>query len=101
MSQNKRSNGAKSALAAQQATTSLWGGNSSYVEDLYERYLAGEDLPADWRKFFASLPGAGTDTPHGPLVQELTQRAQLPRSGGAGAADHPQSEKQAAVSRLI
>ena len=81
MSQNKGLSGSKSTLSAQQATTSLWGGNSSYVEDLYERYLAGEEIPADWRKYFSSLPGASADTPHGPLVQELTQRAQLPRTG--------------------
>ena len=101
MSQNKGLSGSKSTLSAQQATTSLWGGNSSYVEDLYERYLAGEEIPADWRKYFSGLPGASADTPHGPLVQELTQRAQLPRSGNGGSTVHPQSEKQAAVSRLI
>src|SRR5690606_30742077 len=101
MSQNKGLSGAAGTLAAQQATTSLWGGNSTYVEDLYERFLAGEEIPADWKKYFASLPGAGTDTPHGPLVAELTQRAALPRHPAAGAPVNPQSEKQAAVSRLI
>jgi 2-oxoglutarate dehydrogenase E1 component len=84
MSQNKGLSGAKSTLAAQQATTSLWGGNSTYVEDLYERYLAGEDLPADWRKYFASLPGAAGDTPHGPLIRELEQRAMAPRQAAGG-----------------
>jgi 2-oxoglutarate dehydrogenase E1 component len=100
MSQNKGLSGAKVSLAAQQATTSLWGGNSTYVEDLYERFLAGEEIPADWRKYFASLPGSGTDTPHGPLLAELTQRAAQPRAPGAVMVN-PQSEKQAAVSRLI
>jgi 2-oxoglutarate dehydrogenase E1 component len=101
MSQNKGLSGAKSTLAAQQATTSLWGGNSTYVEDLYERYLAGEDLPADWRKYFASLPGAAGDTPHGPLIRELEQRAMAPRQAAGGSGANPQSEKQAVVSRLI
>ena len=58
MGQNKGLSGANGGLAAQNATTSLWGGNSSYVEDLYERYLAGEALPADWQKYFSTLPGA-------------------------------------------
>src|SRR5690606_25230801 len=101
MSQNKGLSEAKGALAAQQATTSLWGVNSTYVEGLYERYLAGEDIPADWRRFFAGLPGAGTDTPHSPVVAELAQRAQLPRGPATAVAGNPQSEKQAAVSRLI
>jgi 2-oxoglutarate dehydrogenase E1 component len=101
MSQNKGLSGAKSSLAAQQATTSLWGGNSSYVEELYERFLAGEQIPADWRKYFASLPGSSSDVPHGPVLAELAQRAQLPRGPVFTAAPNPQSEKQAAVSRLI
>src|SRR5687768_15467558 len=101
MSQNKGLSGAKVALSAQQASTPLWGGNSTYVEELYERYLAGEELPADWRKFFASMPGAAADTPHGPVVRELEQRAQQPRAVAAGTGANPQSEKQAAVSRLI
>jgi 2-oxoglutarate dehydrogenase E1 component len=101
MSQNKGLSGAKVALSAQQASTPLWGGNSTYVEELYERYLAGEELPADWRKFFAALPGAAADTPHGPVLRELEQRAQQPRAVAGATGANPQSEKQAAVSRLI
>ncbi len=37
-----------STLERQRATTALFGGNATYVEDLYERYLAGDaDVPAD------------------------------------------------------
>jgi 2-oxoglutarate dehydrogenase E1 component len=100
MSQNKGLSGAKGSLAAQTATTSLWGGNSSYVEEMYERFLAGEDIPADWRKYFTSLPGSASDVPHGPVLAELAQRAALPRVPVAAAPD-PHNEKQAAVSRLI
>jgi 2-oxoglutarate dehydrogenase E1 component len=100
MSQNKGLSGANNALSAQQATTALWGGNSSYIEELYERFLAGEELPADWRKYFSALPGATGDTAHGPLVRELAHRAQQPRVAAATAMP-PQNEKQAAVSRLI
>jgi 2-oxoglutarate dehydrogenase E1 component len=101
MSQNKGLSGANSDLAKQNATTSLWGGNSTYVEDLYERFLAGEALPDDWQKYFTSLPGGRGDTPHGPVVRELTLRAQLPRVATAASSESVQSEKQAAVSRLI
>jgi len=100
MVQNKGMSGADSGLAAQNATTSLWGGNATYVEDLYERYLAGEALPADWQKYFASLPGANRDVPHGPVVRELEQIAQAPRLSVAPA-ESVQTEKQAAVSRMI
>jgi 2-oxoglutarate dehydrogenase E1 component len=101
MSQNNGLSGATGGLARQNATTSLWGGNSTYVEDLYERYLAGETVPADWQKFFSGLGAARTDTAHGPIVRELEQRAQLPRMASAAATDAGQSEKQAVVSRLI
>jgi 2-oxoglutarate dehydrogenase E1 component len=101
MSQNNGLSGANGGLSRQNATTSLWGGNSTYVEDLYERYLAGEAVPADWQKFFTGLAAARTDTAHGPIVRELEQRAQLPRMVSAAASDAGQSEKQAVVSRLI
>src|SRR5687768_1391732 len=100
MGQSNGLSGAKSALVAQNASTPLFGGNSTYVEDLYERYLAGETLPPDWQKYFASLPGAKGDTPHGPIVAELAQIAQQPRAAVA-ATESVQAEKQAAVSRLI
>jgi 2-oxoglutarate dehydrogenase E1 component len=101
MSQNNASSSPGGGLAKQNATTSLWGGNSTYVEDLYERYLAGENVPADWLKYFSSLSAARTDTAHGPIVRELEQRAHLPRVAMAPPGDSGQSEKQANVSRLI
>ncbi len=100
MGQNKGLSDANGSLAAQNATTSLWGGNSTYVEDLYERYLDGETLPADWQKYFATLPGAKTDVAHGPIVRELEQIAQAPRLAVAPL-ESVHTEKQAAVSRLI
>ncbi len=101
MSQNNGFGRPNGGLAGQNATTSLWGGNSTYVEDLYERYLAGESVPADWLKFFSGLAAARTDTAHGPIVRELEQRAQLPRMAVAVTGESEQSEKQASVSRLI
>jgi len=100
MGQDKGLSGANGGLAGQEATTPLWGGNSSYVEDLYERFLAGDPIPADWQKYFAGLPGARSDIPHGPVLRELAQVAQAPRIAVA-AGESVQTEKQAAVSRLI
>ncbi len=81
-------------------TTSLWGGNSSYVEDLYERYLAGETLPADWQKYFATLPGARAIRRTGRCCAS-SSRSRRRRALAMLPSESAQTEKQAAVSRLI
>lgn len=88
------------ALARQQATTALFGGNASYVEDLYERYLAGEAVPADWQALFASLAPPTSESMHGAIRQALAERARQPRLA-TPAHGGENGEKQAAVSRLI
>src|SRR6478735_1438365 len=104
MSQSKGLGGA-GELARQTATTAPSGGNSTYVEDLYERYLAGEAVPPDWQKYFATLGATRNETAHGPLVRQIAERARLPRSapaaGAAPATDPAGGEKQAAVSGVI
>jgi 2-oxoglutarate dehydrogenase E1 component len=99
MSQNKGLGG--SALAEQTAGSALWGGNSTWVEDLYERFLAGESVPDDWRKYFATLAASRGEVPHGPIIRALTERAQQPRVAVATTGGAANEEKQAAVSRLI
>ena len=102
MSQNKGLSG-PGELERQTATTPLSGANSTWVEDLYERYLAGESVPHDWQQYFAAL-GAGQETAHSPIVRQIAERAQLPRNSAvqaAPSADPARGEKQAAVSRLI
>jgi 2-oxoglutarate dehydrogenase E1 component len=101
MRQIKGLNGDSSALARLNSSTSLWGGNSAYLEDMYERYLAGEEVPGDWQKYFTSMPGARSDSAHGPVLRELEQRARQPRVANAAAPEAEHGEKQAAVSRLI
>ena len=76
MNQQQGANAAGGELARQTASTSLSGSNATYVEDLYERYLAGEAVPADWQRYFTSLSASRGDTPHGPIVRSLTERAQ-------------------------
>ncbi|MEY4762757.1 MAG: hypothetical protein RLZZ200_2613, partial [Pseudomonadota bacterium] len=81
-------------------TTALFGGNATYVEDLYERYVAGEEVPADWKVYFDRVrPPGRAEQVHGPIVRDLEARASAPRAvvvQGDGA-----SEKQASVARLI
>jgi hypothetical protein len=99
MSQNKGLG--TPALAQLTASTALWGGNSTWVEDLYERYLAGEAVPDDWQKYFSTLAVSRGDVPHGPIVRSLAERAQQPRTVVATHSSDTGGEKQAAVSRLI
>ena len=89
-------------FAEQLAGTPLSGGNAGYVEDLYERHLAGEEIPADWKRYFAALAPRGGERAHGPILREIAERAALPvRAVVAGGEDPALTEKQAAVSRLI
>ncbi len=79
MNQQQASSAAGSELARQTASTPLSGSNSTYVEDLFERYLAGEPVPEDWQRYFTSLAASRSDTAHGPIVRALAERAQQPR----------------------
>jgi len=88
----------------------LFGSNTPYVEELYEKYLdnPGSIEPA-WRDYFdklANLPGAGAylgpDVPHAPVIASFAQRAKegqlkvVPRS-----ASPAHMEKQTKVLQLI
>ena len=86
-------------------STPLQGANATYVEWLYEQYLAEPgSVPVEWRQYFSSLGADRGEVPHRPIVQAVGRRLQggLP-AGVAGPArtDAAASEKQAAVSRLI
>jgi 2-oxoglutarate dehydrogenase E1 component len=87
-------------------TSHLQGANATYVEWLYEQFLAEPgSVPPEWRQYFSTLATAGTEVPHGPIVQAVAQRLRQ-RSGSVAAAATlgepvPAIEKQAAVSRLI
>ena len=92
----------------QYESSHLQGANATYVEWLYEQFLADPgSVPGEWRQYFGSLAAdGGADIPHGPIVQAVGQRLQRAASPGAPApaaadAAAPASEKQAAVSRLI
>src|ERR1039457_5183408 len=93
------------SLADQFATTMLYGGNASFVEDLYEQFLKnpGAVDPA-WRTYFGSLAGASAaEVAHGPIREGLAQqmRHQAAAAGRHGVAAEDVSAKQGSVSRLI
>ena len=87
-------------------TSHLQGANATYVEWLYEQYLAEPgSVPAEWRHYFATLAASNAEVAHGPIVQAVAQRLRQRASKGSAAVTAaeaaPAIEKQAAVSRLI
>jgi len=86
-------------------TSHLQGANATYVEWLYEQYLAEPgSVPPEWRQYFSTLAAPSAEIPHGPIVQAIAertrQRGAAPAASAAGEGA-PAMEKQAAVSRLI
>jgi len=86
-------------------STPLAAGNAPYVEAMYEQYLADPNsVEPTWREYFASLGSQPGEVAHGPLVEELTQRARLRKPGGSVVMAAPETSsaaKQGAVSRMI
>jgi 2-oxoglutarate dehydrogenase E1 component len=87
-------------------TSHLQGANATYVEWLYEQYLAEPgSVPPEWRQYFGGLAAGSAEIPHGPIVEAVAQRLRRRTDGAAALApagdSAPAIEKQAAVSRLI
>jgi len=65
--------------AALEATSFLFGANSAFVEELYERYLKSPgQVDASWRAFFESLGDEAED-----VLAELRGASWAPRNGQA------------------
>jgi 2-oxoglutarate dehydrogenase E1 component len=87
------------------SSTPLAAGNAPYVEAMYEQYLADPNSVApQWREYFASLGGPSGEVAHGPVIEQLAQRARLRKPGGSVVMAAPETgsaAKQGAVSRMI
>ncbi|HEU0195883.1 MAG TPA: 2-oxoglutarate dehydrogenase E1 component [Nevskiaceae bacterium] len=84
-------------------SSSIQGANATYIESLYEDYLADPgSVEASWRAYFESLhqPGDPPEQAEGPVRQRFEQLARAPHYA-ALSADAAALEKQAAVLRLI
>ena len=83
----------------------LDGGNSAYLEELYEQYLsAPESLSSEWFAYFKALPKvtAAPEVSHAQIQRELldsVKQGRVVTSGGAENADH--ERKQIRVQQLI
>src|SRR5215831_19698301 len=84
-----------------QQTSTLFGGNAPFIEELYELYLADPaSVSADWRAYFDSLRDGAQDVAHAPVVESFIQLAKSRRLTG-GMVDAQALHKQVLVLRLI
>ncbi|GAB6068176.1 2-oxoglutarate dehydrogenase E1 component [Methylothermus subterraneus] len=81
------------------ATSPFYGGNASFLEELYERFLADpESVPSDWREHFEKLKNAlpeHPDIPHRAIRRRFQALARSPYTPPSAI------EKQRAVDQLI
>src|SRR5690554_6563177 len=87
----------------------LYSGNASFIEDLYESYLADPgSVAGEWRQYFDDLQKnaavSGMDVPHGPVRKaflNISSRQAAPAtitSRDSPSVDH---QKQVSVLQLI
>ncbi|MEJ2060290.1 MAG: 2-oxoglutarate dehydrogenase E1 component [Gammaproteobacteria bacterium] len=89
------------------ATSFFDGGNASYIDELYERYLENpEQVPEKWRAWFDTLPkvdGIEADTPHSKIRQRFVELTRTPAATvpGRKRSDLDHELKQVRVLQLI
>lgn len=87
----------------------LYGGNLSYIEQLYETYLMDPSaIPQEWREEFDRLPKVGEnltqDVPHSPIQEHFLYLAKNQKRAAPTAVSSVSSEhekKQVRVLRMI
>jgi 2-oxoglutarate dehydrogenase E1 component len=88
------------------SSSHLSGGNASFVEELYERWLADpQSVAQGWRTLFESLRGreAG-DVAHAPVIAQVARAAAQNNRAFArtlGPLDDAYAQKQAGVHKLV
>ena len=82
-------------------TSTLFGSNAPFIEEMYERYLADPaSVDANWRAYFDELRGDAADVSHAPVVESFRELARNRRVQGA-MVDATTMHKQVLVLRLI
>jgi 2-oxoglutarate dehydrogenase E1 component len=88
-----------------QESSSLYGSNAHFIEDLYEQFLENPDSVSDsWRAQFTKIQVNRTarDTPHSPIVERFASLAATPgRLAKLQGFTEESVKKQSAVARLI
>ena len=82
-------------------TSTLFGSNAPFIEEMYERYLADPaSVDSNWRAYFDELRGDAADVSHAPVVESFRELARNRRVMGA-MVDATTMHKQVLVLRLI
>jgi 2-oxoglutarate dehydrogenase E1 component len=88
-----------------QDSSSFYGSNATYIEDLYGQYLEDPDsIEASWREKFDTIHnGSARDIPHGPVISRFTQLATASQNRLTQLQGFTEEsvKKQSAVARLI
>ena len=88
-----------------QDSSSLYGSNANFVENLYERFLEDPDsVEPSWHKEFSEIHnGADFETPHSPVVERFAQLALKSKGRLAKLQGFTEEsvKKQSSVARLI
>ncbi|MFI3120606.1 MAG: thiamine pyrophosphate-dependent enzyme, partial [Methylococcaceae bacterium] len=88
-----------------QDSSSLYGSNAGFVENLYERFLEDPDsVEPSWQKEFSEIhQGADFEAPHSPVIERFAQLALKSQGRLAKLQGFTEEsvKKQSAVARLI
>jgi len=95
---------------AYSGNTHLFGGNTPYVEEMYENYLANPgSVPDSWREYFDALSHVpavdgsnAKDVPHMPVINAFAERAKAGGTKVVMASENAEmGRKRTAVQQLI
>ena len=84
-----------------EASSTLFGSNVPFIEELYEHYLADADaVSPEWRAYFDELRAGAADVAHAPVIASFVELARNRKVAGA-MVDAATMHKQVLVLRLI
>ena len=84
-----------------QASSTLFGANAPFIEELYEHYLASPDsVPPEWREYFDELRDGAPDVAHAPVVESFRELAKS-RKVAHAMVDAGTMHKQVLVLQMI
>jgi 2-oxoglutarate dehydrogenase E1 component len=84
-----------------ESTSTLFGANAPFIEELYEHYLASpESVPDEWREYFDELRDGAPDVAHAPVVESFRELARS-RKVAHAMVDASTMHKQVLVLQMI
>ena len=84
-----------------ESTSTLFGSNAPFIEEMYEHYLADPAaVSAEWRAYFDELRGGAADVAHSPVIDSFVALTRNRKLAGA-MVDQATMHKQVLVLRLI